>query len=95
MDSLRKVPVLRVLWRRHLLLGGERELVLMLLVIAVALVMNGQNIPSIIVAAMLWVVILPALRYMAKIDPQMSMVYLRHIRYRRFYPARSRPYRKL
>jgi type IV secretion system protein TrbD len=40
-------------------------------------------------------VAMPALRWAAKVDPQFSQVYRRHIRYRRFYPARSRPYRTL
>jgi len=30
---------------------------------------------------------------MAKADPQMSRVYLRHIGYRAYYPPRSRPAR--
>lgn len=93
--SLRRTPFYRVLWRGNLFLGGERELVLMVTVIAIALPVNGMNIPSVIVGALLWALAMPALRWMAKMDPQFSHVYRRHIKYRRFYPARSRPYRKI
>jgi type IV secretion system protein VirB3 len=92
--SLRRVQFYRVLWRGHLLFGGERDLVLFVSVIAVALPINGMNIPSAIVGASLWALAMPALRWMAKMDPQFSQVYRRQIQYRRHYPARSRPYRK-
>lgn len=91
--SLRRVQLYHVLWRDQLLFGGERELVLMVTVIAVALPLNGLNIPSVIVGSLLWILAMPALRWMAKVDPQLSRVYLRHLKYRRFYQARSRPYR--
>jgi type IV secretion system protein VirB3 len=91
--ALRRVAFHRVLHRPQLLLGGERELVLMVTVIAVALPVNGLNLPAAIVGALLWVLAMPALRWMAKRDPQMSQVYRRHVRYRAHYPPRSRPYR--
>jgi type IV secretion system protein VirB3 len=91
--SLRRVSFYRVLWRGNLFLGGDRELVLMVTVIAIALPFNGLNIPSAIVGGLLWMLAIPALRYLAKIDPQLRLVYLRQLKYRRYYPARSRPYR--
>ncbi|MFR1533871.1 MAG: conjugal transfer protein TrbD [Bilophila wadsworthia] len=42
----------------------------------------------------LWVFSLFVLRLMAKADPQMRFVYLRHIRYAAYYPARSTPFRE-
>jgi type IV secretion system protein VirB3 len=93
--ALRRVPFYRVLWRSHLLFGGERELVLMTTVIAVALPLNGLNIHSLIVGALVWTLGMPVLRWAAKIDPLLSKVYRRHLNYRRFYAARSRPYRKV
>lgn len=91
--ALRRVQFHRVLYRPQLLLGGERELVLMVTVIAIALPVNGLNIPAAVVGALVWALAMPALRWMAKRDPQMSRIYLRHVRYRAFYPAQSRPYR--
>jgi type IV secretion system protein VirB3 len=74
-------------------LGGDRELVLFSLVIAGGLVFAGQNVVSIIVAAVLWFGVVAALRQIAKADPQMRPVYLRHRDYAGYYPARSRPAR--
>jgi type IV secretory pathway TrbD component len=91
--SLRRTPFHRVLHRPHLLLGGERELVMMTAFVAGALAFAALNVVSAVVAAVLWFGCLGALRRMAKADPQMSKVYVRQLRYRRYYPARSRPWR--
>lgn len=91
--SLRRTPFHRVLHRPSLFLGGERELVLMTAIVAGALAVTGQNAPSCVIAALLWFGCIGIFRAMAKTDPQMSKVYLRQLRYRGYYPARSRPYR--
>lgn len=66
----------------------------MLTTIAVVLPLHGLNLPSFIVGALLWTLGMPALRWLAKVDPQFSKIYIRHLKYRSFYSARSRPYRK-
>ena len=43
----------------------------------------------------LWFTSLYLLRLMAKADPQLRQVYLRHRRYRAFYPARSSAFKSL
>ena len=91
--SLRRTPFHRVLHRPSLFLGGERELVLMTAIIAGALAVTGQNAPSFVVATLLWFGCIGIFRAMAKADPQMSKVYLRQLKFRGYYPARSRPYR--
>lgn len=91
--SLRRTPFHRVLHRPHLLLGGERELVMMTAFVAGALAFAALNIVAAITAAVLWFGCVGALRRMAKADPQLSRVYVRQLRYRSYYPARSRPYR--
>jgi type IV secretory pathway TrbD component len=95
MSPLRRVPFLRVLWRPHLWFGGERDLALFVTAIAVILPVWGLNWAALFIGVGLWIVAMPALRWAAKVDPQFSQVYRHHIRYRRFYPARSRPYRTL
>ena len=35
------------------------------------------------------------LRLMAKADPIMARVYMRHVKYQPYYPARARPWRDL
>ena len=91
--SLRRVPFYRVLWRGQLLFGGERKLTLFVTFVAVVIPVWGLNMPSLIAGVLLWTLAIPALRWMAKKDPQFSDVYRRHLIYRRFYQARSRPYR--
>jgi len=91
--SLRHVPFHRVLHRPNLFLGGEREPALLTLLVAGGLAVSGMNTVSFLVGAALWFSAIPVLRWMAKADPHMSKIYLRHIRYRGYYPARSRPYR--
>ena len=91
--NLRRVPFYRVLWRGQLLFGGERELTLFVSFVSFVLPVWGLNVPCLIAGVLLWTLAIPALRWMAKIDPQFSQVYRRHLIYRRFYPARSRPYR--
>jgi type IV secretion system protein VirB3 len=52
-----------------------------------------MNTVSFLVGGALWFSAIPLLRWMAKADPQMTKVYLRQIKYRGYYPARSRPFR--
>ena len=91
--SLRRTPFFRVLHRPRLFLGGEREPTLMMAIVAAGLAVSGQNLVTLIVAAVLWFGCIGIFRQVAKADPQMSRVYLRQLRYRGYYPPRSRPYR--
>ena len=42
----------------------------------------------------IWIVVIGALRIMAKADPMMRQVYVRHIGYRRSYRPTSSPWRR-
>jgi type IV secretory pathway TrbD component len=90
--TLQRTPFHRVTYRRKLFMGGEREPAMICALVAFGIAVNGQNIPAFITAALLWFCALPALRRLAKVDPQMMKVYIRNIRYAGYYPARSRPY---
>jgi type IV secretion system protein VirB3 len=94
MSELRRTAFHRALHRPNLILGGERELVLTTAVVAGGLAVSALNLPALLVAGTVWSVIVSALRMMAKADPQMSKVYLRHLKYQRHYPPRSRPFRQ-
>lgn len=85
-------PIPRALSRRNLVLGGEREPVLALLLVCAVLAVAGQTLPTAILGATLLVAGLSALRWMGAADPQMTAVYRRHIAYRDRYPARSTPW---
>ena len=91
--SLRRLPFHRVLHRPGLFLGGEREPALITAIVAGGLAVSGMNTVSIATGAAVWFGAIPLLRWMAKADPQMTKVYLRQLRYRGYYPARSRPFR--
>src|ERR1700740_293079 len=91
--SLARAKIHRAGIRPHLFLGGNRELVLFTGLIAFALTVPSFQWPSIVTGIVLWLVVLFLLRRMAKADPLMRTVYLRQLRYGRYYPARSRPWR--
>lgn len=91
--ELNKIPIHRAMNRPNLLLGGERELVLVSGLLSGTLAFAGASIATIVIGVLLWFGLLSMLRMMANKDPFMSKVYLRHIKYQSFYPARSTPYR--
>ena len=62
--------------------------------IAFALTVPSFQWASIATGIALWLVVLYLLRQMAKADPLMRHVYLRQLRYGRYYPARSTPWRE-
>jgi len=76
--------------RPHLILGGDRELVLMAGLTAACLAFTLASITGTVVALALWLGSVAALSHMGKADPMLRHVYLRHIRYKPFYPAKSR-----
>ncbi len=92
--ALRETIIHRVLWRPNLLSGGERELVLTAGLLAGGIAITAQNLPAILAAIAMWGVAITGLRMMAKADPLMSRVFLRYIRYQRFYAPRSTPWFK-
>lgn len=91
--ALRRVPIHRVGFRSNLFMGGDRELVMFAGVLAFALIFSAQELRATIVGLLLWFGVLYACRLMAKHDPKLRYVYLRHRRYKRYYPPRSTPFR--
>lgn len=90
--TLRTVPIRQVGSRFNLILGGDRELVLFLAVIAGGLAFSAMQLKVFIFSGILWIVGIYLLRKIAKADPQMRFVYLRHIKYKSYYPAQSTPF---
>jgi len=91
--ALRAIPIRRVGNRHNLFMGGDRELVMFSGVLAFALVFGAQDVRGSVVGVLLWVGALFACRLMAKADPQLRFVYLRHRKYKTYYPPRSTPFR--
>lgn len=88
--ELARTRMHRAMHRENLLAGCERELLLVTGMVTALLVLVAMNWLAAAVGAGVWLVGAGVLRAMGKADPVMSKVYLRHIRYRGYYPARSR-----
>lgn len=91
---LNRVPIRRIGNRHSLFMGGDRELVMLSGLLAFALIFNAQELRAAIVGLSLWICALFLLRLMAKSDPRMRAVYLRHRRYKAYYAARATPFRE-
>src|SRR5216117_1794319 len=90
MDSPRRAPIHLALTRPLLLAGAERELVLMNGTLIAALIFGvGFHWASLTMAILLCTVGHWGLTRAAKHDPQLCRVYVRHIRYQEYYPARA------
>ena len=75
-------------------MGGDRELVMFSGLLAGALIFSAKELRAAIVGILLWLGSLYMFRLMAKADPKMRFIYLRHRRYRPYYAARSTPFRE-
>ena len=91
--ALRAIPIRRAGNRPNLMMGGDRELVMFSGLMAFALIFSAQEWKATAGGLLLWFGTLFACRLMAKHDPRMRDVYMRHRRYKRYYPARSTPFR--
>lgn len=92
--ALRTIPIRRAGNRENLFMGGDRELVMFSGLLAGALVFSAQEVRATVFGIGLWFGALFVCRLMAKSDPKLRHVYLRHRRYQAYYPARSTPYRE-
>ena len=94
--SLRKLTIHRSGTRPLLLWGGDRGLALFSAFVSFLLTiqMASRGWYFIVLGIAFWLLSLWGLRRMAKADPLLRQVYTANLRYRRYYPARSRPWRK-
>lgn len=86
-----RTPLHRAMVRPNLMAGCERELLLSTGLVAALLIVVAFNWVAAVLGGLVWVFGVAGLRAMAKADPLMSRVYVRHVRYRAYYPARSCP----
>ena len=92
--SLQRSRIHRALSRPNLLMGADRELVLVTGLASIILIFVVLTWVSALFGLAVWTVIVGLLRMMAKADPQMRRVYLRHITYRPHYRPTSSPWRR-
>jgi type IV secretion system protein TrbD len=93
-SGLQRNRIHRALSRPNLLMGADRELLLLTGLAAVILIFVVLTVYSAIVGIAVWIVIAGVLRMMAKADPLMRKVYIRHISYRPYYKATTSPWRR-
>ena len=89
MDTPRQIAIHPSVHRPRLILGADREMVIFLGLIAAILVFALVTWWSILLGTLLWLVGVVLLVRMGKEDPLMRPVYLRHVRYQAFYPAKG------
>lgn len=94
-SALQTNRIHRALSRPNLLMGADRELVLITGLAAIILIFVVLTLYSAITGIVLWIAVVGLLRQMAKADPMMRRVYLRHLRYRSHYRATSTPWRRV
>ena len=94
MNDRRYIEIHKALHRHTLVLGAERELVMLTALFCFLAGLSSKSLVGSLIVFLVWVFSLIGLRKMAKIDPLMSKVYLRHIKYQDFYSARSSRWRK-
>src|SRR3954470_4351897 len=88
-EKPREVVIHQSANRPNLLLGGDRELVLVMIMVSAGLAFSLARWWGIGLAIALWISSIAVLQRMGKADPLLRHVYLRHIRYLPFYPAKS------
>ncbi len=90
---LRTIPIRRAGNRTNLFMGGDREGVMFSGLLSAALIFTAQTLIATVYGVVLWLVAVGIFRQMAKSDPMMRQIYLRHRRYKSYYPATSSPFR--
>lgn len=91
---LESVPIHRALTRSNLFLGGDREMVMFSGLIAGTMVFYAWELKSAVVGTVFWFFSIYVLRLMAKHDPRLRDVYMRHRVYKPYYIPMSTPWRE-
>ena len=90
----RSIPIRQSLLRPELVMGGEREPVMTCAMMAIIIGAVGavqMVIITVFLALIFYFGSILLFRRMAKADPKMFQIWLRHIRFQHYYPAQT-PY---
>jgi type IV secretory pathway TrbD component len=88
-EQSREIPLHESANRPNQLLGGDRELVISSGMVSAIMPFALGNIWGIAAGLCFWLASVWTIHRMGKADPLLRSVYVRHIRYRGFYPAKS------
>ncbi len=94
LSQLHRNRIHRALSRPNLLMGADRELVLITGLAAVILIFVVLTVYSALFGVAVWIVVVGLLRMIAKSDPLMRQVYVRYISYELYYKATTSPWRR-
>jgi len=94
LSRLHRSRIHRALSRPNLLLGADRELVLITGLASAILIFVVLTVYSALIGIGAWITIVGVLRMMAKSDPLMRQIYIRHISYKPYYKPTSSPWRR-
>jgi len=72
-----------------MVMGAEREIALCICFLAFLVALGGLTFASVLVGLIFYVLGILFARRMAKSDPIMSKVWMRHIKMQIFYPSKS------
>jgi type IV secretory pathway TrbD component len=89
MERSREIVLHQSANRPNLLLGGDRELVLIAAMLAASLIFVIASWWGVLIGVLLWAAAVAILKRMGKADPMLRQVYVRHVKYQPFYPAKS------
>lgn len=90
MEKPREILIHQSANRPHLLLGGDRELVLFAALMSAMLIFALVTWWGVVAGVALWITAIGVLSRMGRSDPMLRQVYVRHVKYRPFYPAKGR-----
>lgn len=93
--EVRRTPIHQALHRHNLVLGAERELAMSCAIIALLVGVGGMTVISGLVSFTLWLAAIFVLRRMARADPLMSKVWMRHVKQQDLYSAKASRWRPL
>jgi len=88
-DRPREIVIHQSANRPNQILGGDRELVLIAMLTAISLAFSLGSWWGIGLSVAFWVGAVAVLQGMGKADPLLRQIYVRHIRSKAFYPAKS------
>lgn len=84
MEELHRVDIYSALNKPNLMLGADRELIMMTGLISASLIFTGATIVTTIVGVVLFFICSLLLRLMAKSDPLMRQIFIRQNKYKNF-----------
>ena len=83
-------PLLQSLTKPILLMGAERENIILLACLSLTVCTVGRDVISLMLALFIWIIGIIVSKLSAKIDPWATKVFLRSLLYRDFYTAREK-----